>query len=349
MKLSDLDQRSYVDEAAVGMLQRAATKAKKHAPFSAGMRAQARGKDVTERAANELALAFRNWVGRTNKDVNKLTPEDLVKFLYSQNYGKTGKEIVDAAARAKEEAPGRTQGAPEQNAKQKRREEWEDEKNPKNPTKAQIKQAYRKAKLIPQKGEQTNEAWKGAPAMKTASPAKTANIGRKLPKQPMKAVTKPDHSINDDAKRRREADRRREQKNHEWMKKVRRAAYESESLSEANDVNEQGEVTFNKKEAEKILLDVIAKVAETEPKALAQKVNQGEEGAQNTYSDQDLRDSGEVLSDQEMEHIGEELKDFEEDVLKMVERAQGVHRNVKYQLTKDIKSRMASLNAALGF
>ena len=114
MKLNDIDQT--LNEAPVGMMKRAATKLKKHTPFAPGKRAEAEGEEITQKAANELALAFRKWAG-TRKgdpdfDMKALTVEDLMDFFTDEGFAKTAQEVIQAAAQqkqAKKKAQGEEQ------------------------------------------------------------------------------------------------------------------------------------------------------------------------------------------------------------------------------------------------
>lgn len=114
MKLNDIDQT--LNEAPVGMMKRAATKLKKHTPFAPGKRAEAEGEEITQKAANELALAFRKWAGTRKGDpdfnMKALTVEDLMDFFTDEGFAKTAQEVIQAAAQqkqAKKKAQGEEQ------------------------------------------------------------------------------------------------------------------------------------------------------------------------------------------------------------------------------------------------
>lgn len=99
MKLTDIDEK--LDEAPVGFLKRAATKLQKHTPFAKGARARAEGRDVLEKAANELALAWQTYVGKADLNKNAITPDEILSFLEAEGYLKTGEEVVKAVVAKK--------------------------------------------------------------------------------------------------------------------------------------------------------------------------------------------------------------------------------------------------------
>ena len=134
MKLNDIDQT--LNEAPVGVLKRAATKLKKHTPFAPGKRAEAEGEEITQKAANELALAFRKWAGTRKGDsdfnIKKLTVDDLMDFFSDEGFAKTAQEVIQAAAQkkqAKNKAQGEEPGAQDETEPKQTGTDYTDQAN----------------------------------------------------------------------------------------------------------------------------------------------------------------------------------------------------------------------------
>lgn len=234
MKLTDLD-KDYVAEAPVGLLKTAATKLKKRIPLAPGIRARAEGEDITNKAANQLAIAFLRWSGQTKKDLNAITPQDLMTFFKNEGYAKTAKDIVKQAV---------------------------DQKTPKpEPEKVEVKGTQQAQEPQPQKPKKRRASEVvGAQAKKAAEQPATESLEYRL----------------------------------------------NEFLGEDADSS----VTFNKKEVEKIILAVVAKVAEIKPKELAQKVEaepepeetQAEPSEQVTAMETHLENFARALADKIQSH-----------------------------------------------
>ena len=234
MKLNDIDQN--LNEAPVNMLRRAATKLQKHTPFNKDARTRAQGRDVLQKAANDLNTTWQHYIGQAGIDPNNVSPEQLLGFLKSSGYLKTGKKIVSAA--------------------------------------------------VEKKGSQTTTDNQGQQEMNFTP----ESFERRL----------------------------------------------------ANLLNEDSSVSFNNKEVQKLLLDIVKEVHRENPVGLEQKVSSAPEAGSNQAQ------PSEVLTPEELQEFGGYFDNFAADVIKAVNNSK-ISTKEKNKINREIINRLRAASKEIGF